>query len=95
MHCHAVEELIGLGADVGVTISQQLVGKWKKEGVPCKLGKGAWMLWMLKMNNLCRLRMAPEAVQDSLFGLIHLAVRHISTHVDSDVLHKPLDSSKY
>ena len=72
----AVEELIALGADVDVTISQQRMQRWTAQDAPCKLSqRGGESFWMFKMHNLCLLQMSPEAARGSLLGLIHLAVR--------------------
>ena len=75
MRMPAVEELIALGADVGVTISQQRAEAWSPGDAPCKLSQnGAENFWDCKMRSLCLPQLAPEAVRDSLFGIIHLAV---------------------
>lgn len=72
----AVEQLIALGADIGVIKGQKSMLEWVLQDAPCKLSPhGAESLWMSKMSNLCLMQTAPEAVHDSLFGLIHLAVR--------------------
>ena len=71
-----------MGADINVTLSQQHMGRWRKgEDAPCNLGAehGAkFNYWLLKVAHLSFLRCAPEATQDSLYGLIHLAVRDLS-----------------
>ena len=72
----AVEELIALGADVNVTISQQRMQRWSAQDAPCKLSqRGGESFWQFKMTNLCLLQTAPEAGRGSVLGLIHLAVR--------------------
>ncbi|CAL5221738.1 g3987 [Coccomyxa viridis] len=71
----AVEELIALGADVNITISQERIEKWNAEMAPCKLSqRGGESFWQFKMNNLCLLVTAPEAGRGSILELIHLAV---------------------
>ena len=76
----AVGDLIARGADVEVTLSQQRMDEWATMDAPCKLSQHkAWGFWALKMLCLCGLRAAPEAIDASLFGLIHLAVRHQHT----------------
>ena len=73
----AVEQLIALGADVAVTISQQRTHSWGLQDAPCKLSPhGGEAFWTGKMTNLCLMNAAPEAVYGSLFNLIHLAVCH-------------------
>ena len=77
MHCHAAEELSALGADVNVTLSQHRMELWVTVDTYYKLAQGRLRsFWEAKMDNLGLLRLTPEANQDSLFGLIHLAVRH-------------------
>ena len=72
----AVEQLIALGADIRVIKDQHSMFEWEAEGAPCRLSQlGAESFWMDKMNNLCLMQAAREAVFDSLFELIHLAVR--------------------
>lgn len=72
-----MEELIALGANVDVTLSEPRMLTWHRQAAPCKLTQhGATPFWQEKMNNLVHLPMGMEASQDSLFGLIHLAVRH-------------------
>ena len=72
----AVEQLIALGADIRVIKNQHSMFKWEAEGAPCRLSQlGAESFWLAKMNNLCIIQAATEAVRDSLFELIHLAVR--------------------
>ncbi|CAL5227175.1 g10089 [Coccomyxa viridis] len=63
----AVEELIALGADVAVTVGQQHLEK----GLLPDLGPD---FWELKRQNLLTVHKAYEAVYNSLYGLIHLAV---------------------
>lgn len=71
----AVEQLIALGADIRVIKNQHSMFKWVPQGAPCKLSQhGAESLWRAKMHNLCLMQAATEAVRDSLFELIHLAV---------------------
>ena len=43
--------------------------------------RGARNFWEMKMDNFWNLRLAPEATHDSLFGLIHLAVRDMKSVV--------------
>ena len=81
MHWPAVEALIALGADVNITICQQRVEKWEMNDVPCNLTQRRTRgFWKAKMENIVLLRLTPEAVQDSIFGLIHLAVSHQTAH---------------
>ena len=90
MHWPAVEELIALGADVNVTLSQPCMEKWVNGGTHYKLAQGRVRdLWHSKMENLRVLRLTPEANQDSLFGLIHLAVRRKNSYHDAMLL-RPL-----
>ena len=71
----AVEELIALGADVAVTVGQQHLEK----GLLPDLGPD---FWELKRQNLLTVHKAYEAVYNSLYGLIHLAVSiQYSCHV--------------
>ena len=71
-----MEQLIALGADVTVTVSQQHAQRWAFQDAPCKLSQhGAEAFWTDKMMNLCLMQTSPEAVRSSLFHLIHLAVR--------------------
>ena len=79
--CSAVEELIALGASVEVTLSQQRMGAWAPDDAPCKLSEHvAKPLWKLKMGKYVRLQFGPAASVDSIFRLIHLAVRLKNTH---------------
>jgi hypothetical protein len=76
LYGHAVEQLIALGADVGVTLEQWRMFEWGPQSAPCKLSMhAAETLWRAKINNLYLMQAAAEHVYDSLFGLIHLAVR--------------------
>ena len=77
MYLSAVEELIALGANVDVTLSEERMSAWKKEDAPCKLTQlGAAPFWRERLHNVTHLRTGMEASKDSLFTLIHLAVSH-------------------
>ena len=59
-----------------VTVSHQQMQRWTGEDATTKLSqRGPESFWMHKMMNLVLLQTAPEAVNGSIFGLIHLAVR--------------------
>ncbi len=102
-----MEELIALGADADVKLSQQHMGKWREgEDAPCYLGaerSAKFNFWRLKMGFFSFQRNAPEATQDSIYGLIHIAVRDtahmillssgIASDQEMDVLQERLQHS--
>ena len=72
-----MEQLIALGADVAVTVSQKQTEHWGLEDAPCRLSQhGAQSFWDGKLANLYLNSAAAEASYGSLFNLIHLAVCH-------------------
>ena len=78
MRWPAVEQLIALGADIGGDKRGSgacLSGRSRDAPMQAVPRMAQSPLWMSKMSYLCHIQAAPEAVHDSLFGLIHLAVR--------------------
>lgn len=76
MHAPAVQELIAQGADTAVTVSQQRSEQWSSDIVPCKDPPNrVRALWDNKTKFVCAAQIAVESVRNSLYGLLHLAVR--------------------
>ncbi len=85
-----MEELIALGVDVNITVSQRHAEQWTPQDAPCRLAHDrVRKLWGQKIRTVCMAQMALDPVRDSLYGLIHLAVRdrHLYCRVCSASFH--------
>ena len=71
-----MEQLILLGADVKVALSQDDALKWpaKRVPYPCVLSERGRTHWLAKVKRLGMLQTRAEALSDATFSLLHLAV---------------------
>lgn len=81
-----MEQLILLGADVKVALRQDDALKWPAKSVPypCVLSERGRTHWVAKVKRLGMLQTRAEAISDSTFSLLHLAVRPFPWSTSTD-----------